>query len=551
MIHHSDHDAIVIGAGFGGMYALHRLRDDLGLRVRVYERGTDVGGTWYWNRYPGARCDVESMFYSYSFSEELEQEWEWTERFPAQSEILAYANHVADRFDLRRDIAFETSITAASFDSSGNRWLVETDRGERVSAAFLITTVGCLSASRVPEIPGLDEFAGETYHTGRWPKRGVDLTNKRVAVIGTGSSGIQAIPVIAREAGHLTVFQRTPHYSIPAGNRPLRADEVAEIKADYRRFRAECKVSPSGVPIKAPPIGSALEVPRDQGIAELDRRWENGGTSLMTTFQDTSRDAGANEVLAGYVRERIREMVKDPVTADLLTPTDYPIGAKRICLDTGYHATYNRDNVSLVSVRDTPIERVSSRGVVVDGAEHEVDVIVFATGYDAMTGPLNAIDIRGAGGRLLREEWAAGPRTYLGIASAGFPNLFMVTAPGSPSVLVNMIVSIEQHVDWIVDLLSHCRDHDVVRVEARPEAQNRWVEHVNELAAGTLYLKADSWYVGANVPGKPRVFMPYVGGMGPYRKACDDVAAQSYRGFTLSRADRDASVAHASPQATA
>ncbi|MFC5752414.1 flavin-containing monooxygenase [Actinomadura rugatobispora] len=533
MARHTDYDAIVIGAGFGGMYALHRLRDDLGMRVRVYERGTDVGGTWYWNRYPGARCDVESMFYSYSFSEELEQEWEWTERFPAQPEILAYANHVADRFDLRRDIAFGISVAAASFDASGNRWLVETGGGERASAPFLITAVGCLSASRVPAIPGLDDFAGETCHTGRWPERGVDLAGKRVAVIGTGSSGVQAIPVIAREAGHLTVFQRTPHFTIPAGNRPLRPDEVAGIKAEYRRLRAESRVSPSGVPLKEPPIGSALEVPREEGIAELDRRWKNGGTALMTTFSDTSRDIDANGVLAGYVRERIREAVADPATADLLTPADYPIGAKRICLDTGYYAAYNRDDVTLVSVRDTPIERITPRGVLVGGVEHEVDVIVFATGYDAMTGPLNAIDIRGACGRSLRDAWAAGPRTYLGIAAAGFPNLFMVTAPGSPSVLVNMIVSIEQHVDWVRDLLAHCREHGIVRVEARADAQDRWVEHVNELASRTLYPRADSWYVGANVPGKPRVFMPYAGGMGPYREACDDVAADSYRGFTL------------------
>jgi cyclohexanone monooxygenase len=529
-------DAVVIGAGFAGMYVLRRLRDELGLRVRVLERGDDVGGTWYWNRYPGARCDVPSMFYSYSFSEELEQEWVWTELYPAQPEILAYAAHVADRFDLRRDITFGTSVLAAEFDEATDTWTVETDDGARIRCRWLVSAVGCLSASRIPAITGLSDFRGETFHTGRWPHEGVDLVGKRVAVIGTGSSGVQAIPKIAEQAAHLTVFQRTPNFSLPARNRPLQPEEAADIKAEYRRYRAANAVSASGVP-GMPPVGKALEVPPAERAEVLATRWERGGTSLMTAFSDTARDEAANEVLADFVRDRIREIVRDPETAERLVPTDHPIGTKRICLDTDYFATYNRDDVTLVDVRATPIQRITPAGILVDGHEHAVDVIVFATGYDAMTGPLNAIDIRGVGGRPLQEEWAGGPRTYLGIASAGFPNLFMLTGPGSPSVLVNMFVSIEQHVDWVVDLIVHAREHGVVRVVAQAEDVERWVEHVNQRAAGTLYPKAASWYVGANIPGKPRVFMPYVGGMGPYRSTCDEVAAEGYRGFVLTHAD--------------
>jgi cyclohexanone monooxygenase len=527
-----DYDAIIIGAGFAGLYAMHRLRG-LGLRVHGYERGGDVGGTWYWNRYPGARCDVESMHYSYSFSRELEQEWEWTERFPAQPEILRYAGHVADRFGLRAGFSFGTTVTGADWDEAASLWSVATSSGQRVTARFLITAVGCLSASRVPGFPGLESFQGATYHTGQWPHEGVDFTGKRVAVIGTGSSGIQAIPVIAEQAVHLTVFQRTAAYSLPARNRPLRPDEVAAIKADYPAIRARNRVAPAGTPTPMPPVGKALEVPEDTRRAEFTRRWDVGGTTFMTTFTDTIRDAAANEVSAEFVRERIREIVRDPATAELLTPRDYPIGAKRICLDTGYYATYNRANVTLVSVRDTPIERITPAGVLVGGTEYEADAIVFATGYDAMTGPLNAIGIHGTRGQSLRDKWAAGPRTYLGIASAGFPNLFMLTAPGSPSVLANMIVSIEQHVDWVAGLLAYARGHGIAAVEAEAAAEDRWGAHVNELGAATLYPTAASWYMGANVPGKPRVFMPYVGGMGLYREECDSVAASGYAGFVL------------------
>jgi cyclohexanone monooxygenase len=527
-----DYDAIIIGAGFAGLYAMYRLRG-LGLTVHGFERGDDVGGTWYWNRYPGARCDVESMYYSYSFSPELEQEWEWTERFPAQPEILRYAGHVADRFGLRSGFSFGTTVTAADWDEAAGHWSVTTGDGQRVTARFLISAVGCLSASRVPDFPGLADFQGATYHTGQWPHEGADFTGKRVAVIGTGSSGIQAIPVIAEQAAHVTVFQRTPAYSLPARNRPLRPDEVAAVKADYPQIRARMRVAPGGTPTPMPPIGKALEVPSEKRHAEFMERWEAGGTTFMTTFTDTTRDAAANEVSAQFVRERIREIVRDPATADLLTPRDYPIGTKRICLDTDYWATFNRDNVTLVSVRDSPVEAITPAGILVGGTEYQADAIVFATGYDAMTGPLTEIGIRGAGGQLLRDKWAAGPRTYLGIASAGFPNLLMVTAPGSPSVLANMMVAIEQHVDWVTGLLAYARSHGIARVEAEAGHEDRWVEYVNELAATTLYPKAASWYMGANVPGKPRVFMPYIGGMGRYREECDKVAADGYPGFTL------------------
>ncbi|WP_216911083.1 flavin-containing monooxygenase [Nocardia noduli] len=531
-------DAVVIGAGFAGMYALHRLRDDLGLRARVFERGTDVGGTWYWNRYPGARCDVVSLFYSYSFSDELEKEWEWTELYPAQAEILAYANHVADRFDLRKDITFETSVESADYDEDSQEWVITTDRGERVAARFLITAAGCLSASRVPTFPGIDTFEGETYHTGRWPHEGVDFSGKKVAVIGTGSSGIQAIPQIAQQADHLTVFQRTPAFSLPARNRPLTAEEIADFKANFRERRAAARVAPSGVP-GTPPVGSAFSVTDQQREELLTDRWNLGGVEFLRVFNDTSINLEANEFSAEYVRDRIRDLIEDPATAEKLVPHGYPIGAKRICLDTDYYVTYNRDNVDLVSVRETPIEEVTPAGLRVGGTEYEFDVIVFATGYDAMTGPLNAIDIRGIDGQLLRDKWAAGPRTYLGIATANFPNLFMLTAPGSPSVLANMIISIEQHVDWVADLLVYLREHGYTRVEAVVDEEDKWVEHVNEVASHTLFPQGNSWYSGANIPGKARVFMPYVAGAGTYRKICDEVAADDYRGFTLSAATHE------------
>ena len=523
-------DAIVIGAGFGGMYMLKRLRDDLGLRVRGIEAGDGVGGTWYWNRYPGARCDVESIYYSYGFDAELEQDWTWTERYAAQPEILAYAEHVADRFALRNDITFGCRVLAASWDEADQTWSVECDDGQTLTSRYLVSAVGCLSVAQMPALPGQDEFAGQVLHTGQWPHEGVDLRGKRVAVVGTGSSGIQLIPQIAQEAAHLTVFQRTPHYSAPARNRPLTEEEVAEVKATYPAIRATIRTTSAGTALLPAETVAAALTPAEQHALLADR-WERGGPGIIGVFQDVMIDPDANEVVAAYFRRRIAEVVEDPEVAALLTPTDYPVGTKRICVDTDYFETYNRDNVTLVSVRKNPIERITAHGVVVDGVEHAADVLVYATGFDAMTGPLNRIDIRGTDGRLLRDKWAEGPRTYLGLAVHGFPNLFVITGPGSPSVLTNMITSIEQHVDFIADYLRHLRDAGVAAVEPTREAEEAWVERVNAAADRTLYPRAASWYVGANVPGKPRVFMPFVGGAGAYRLICDEVAADGYRGF--------------------
>ncbi|MWA07008.1 SidA/IucD/PvdA family monooxygenase [Actinomadura sp. LD22] len=513
------------------MYALRKLRDELGMDVHVVERGEDVGGTWYWNRYPGARCDAESIFYSYSFDADLQQEWTWTERFATQPEILDYCRHVADRFDLRRDITFGDSVVGAVFDESDDRWTVRLESGGVRRARFLVTAVGCLAASpRVPDVPGLDDFAGATYHTGRWPHEGVDFTGLRVAVIGTGSSGIQVIPEIAKQAAALTVFQRTPSYSVPARNRVFAEDEIARLKREYPALRAEARQTGGGSVLPLPP-GKAGDLSPEQQRAELRKRWELGGPGYMFAFADSMVDEKANAVAADFVREQIREIVRDQDVARLLCPTTYPIGAKRICVDTDYYATYNRDNVTLVDVSGSPIERVTPKGLEVGGHVHEVDAIVFATGYDAMTGPLLQLGLRGVGGRTLAEKWAAGPRTYLGLATADFPNLFMITAPGSPSVLTNMVASAEQHVDWIAAHLEALRAAGATRVEAEVEAEDAWVEQVNTAASFTLFPQGNSWYIGANVPGKPRVFMPYVGGYALYGQQIDEVARDGYRGF--------------------
>ncbi|MFB4280540.1 flavin-containing monooxygenase [Nonomuraea sp. MTCD27] len=526
------YDAVVVGAGFAGLYMLHRLRG-LGLSVRVFETGDGVGGTWYWNRYPGARCDVESMQYSYSFSPELEQEWEWTERYPSQPEILRYLEHVADRFDLRRDIRFGTRVTRAAYDETEHVWRVETDRGDRVAARHLVTAVGCLSAARVPDFPGAASFRGPSHHTGRWPHEGVDLTGLRVAVIGTGSSGIQSIPVIAEQAAHVTVFQRTPNYSVPAWNRPLEPEYQSWVKANYPGLRRAMRESHTGLLDPGNP-GSALEAGDEKRAREFEARWAKGGVTFLGAYGDIGISSEANEHAAEFVRAKIREIVADPEVAEKLSPRNHPLGTKRICVDTGYYATFNRPDVTLVDVREDPIVEITPTGVRTAAAEHPADVIVYATGYDAMTGPLLAIDITGKGGLSLRRKWEAGPRTYLGLMTAGFPNLFTVTGPGSPSVLSNMIVSIEQHVEWIADCVARLRAGGVAAIDADPLAEDAWMAHVNEIAGQTLFVRADSWYLGANIPGKPRVFMPYVGGVGVYREKCDQVAAAGYEGFVLS-----------------
>ena len=527
-------DAVVIGAGFSGLYMLRRLRDDLGLRVRVIEAGHGVGGTWYWNRYPGARCDAESIYYSYGFDDDLQQEWTWTERYASQPEILAYAEHVAEHFELTRDIVFGTRVTAARWNEMKHQWTVCCDDEELIGCRYLISAMGCLSAARIPSIPGQDLFSGESYHTGRWPRDGVDVTGKRVAVIGTGSSGIQAIPVLAEQAAQLTVFQRTAHYSVPARNRPLAQQEIAEVKATYPELRAVCRTTPAGTALDSAE-NTAADLTAEQRAAMLTEKWERGGPGIIGVFRDVMTDAGSNAVVADFVRARIAEVIDDPDVARLLSPTDYPIGTKRICVDTDYFATFNRDNVNLVSIKDTPIQRISPSGVLVDDVEYPADVIVYATGYDAMTGALDAIELHGRDGVSLKQKWADGPQTYLGVTAAGFPNFFVLTGPGSPSVLTNMMTSIEQHVDFVTDLLRHLETVGAATVEPEAPAERAWGEQVATAAGYTLYPRAESWYMGANVPGKPQVFMPYVGGCGGYRKICDDVAADSYRGFVIGR----------------
>ncbi len=534
-------DAVIVGAGFAGLYMLHRLRT-LGFSARVFEAGAGVGGTWYWNRYPGARCDVNSFEYSYSFSEELQQEWTWSERFSAQPEILAYANHVADRFDLRRDIQLETRVTAATFDETRGVWVVGTDRGERVEAPFCVMASGCLSAARAPDIPGMGSFKGPIYHTGQWPHERVDFTGLRVGLIGTGSSGIQTAPVVAQEAAQLTVFQRTPNFSIPARNTPTDPDREREWKAHYAEYRRRARETTAGV-LYEYNDWLALSFPEEERLRTYEERWAAGGVNFMRSFSDLMIDRKANDTAAEFVRSKIKATVRDPGVAERLMPHDHPIGTKRICIDSDYYATFNRDNVRLVDIRATPIEAITETGLRTSEEEFTLDSLILATGFDAMTGALSRIDIAGRGGRRLAAKWAEGPRTYLGLMIAGFPNLFTITGPGSPSTLANMVVTIEQHVEWIGDCIAFMRDRDLDLIEADPGAENAWVEHVNEVAHRTLFVLANSWYMGANIPGKPRIFMPYVGGFGAYRNKCIEVAEKNYEGFLLSARQRASSAA--------
>ena len=523
-------DAVIVGAGFAGMYMLHCLRE-LGFSARVFEAGSDVGGTWYWNRYPGARCDIESLQYSYSFSEELDQEWEWTERYAPQPDILAYANHVADRFDLRRDIRFDTRVTALAFDEAEKRWNVETDADQCCSARFCIMAVGCLSAANRPHFDGLDLFEGEVLHTGEWPHEPVDFSGKRVAVIGTGSSAIQSIPVIAAQAATLTVFQRTPNYAVPAWNAPLDPERVRAIKADYPGFRAKARSRPTGFyfPYNTRP---ALDSTPEERRRQYEESWGRGGLPFLGAFGDLLLDEAANDTAAEFAREKIRAVVEDPTTAELLCPHNV-FGCKRLCVDTGYYETYNLDHVTLVDVSERPIERFTAGGVVAHGAEYPADTAIFATGFAAMTGSFDRIRITGRGGLTLAEKWRAGPRNYLGLAIAGFPNFFTITGPGSPSVLANMIPSIEQHADWIADCLAHMRDIGARSIEAQEGNEDEWIAHVADVASISLRSTCSSWYVGANIPGRPRVFMPYIGGFPVYVQKCNEVLADGFEGFVL------------------
>ncbi len=520
-------DVIVVGAGFAGLYAVHALRE-LGLTCLGFEAAPDVGGVWYWNRYPGARCDVESMQYSFGFDEALQQEWCWTERFAPQAEILAYLRHVADRFDLRRHFRFGTPVASAMFDADRGVWEVRDDRGGVEAARFVVMASGGLSVTRLPDIPGADSFGGAVMHTGAWPTEPVDFTGLRVGVIGTGSSGIQAIPVIAGQAAQVTVFQRTPNFVIPARNQPLDSATQAGWKARYAEHRARAKQVGTFYEFSD---RSALSVSEAERQAEYDRRWAEGGVNFVHSFNDIYTHEPSNRTAADYVRAKIRAIVKDPVTAEKLCPQDHPLGAKRICVGSNYYETFNRPNVALVDLRADPIEAITPGGVRLRSGIVPLDMLVFATGYDALTGALMRIDIRGREGQSLSEKWRDGPVTQLGLMTAGFPNLFIVTGPGSPSVLVNMVVGIEQHIEWILRCILDLRaaGHDVI--EAEPEAERAWVRHVNEVADRTLFVKANSWYLGANIPGKPRVFMPYAGGIGPYRRRCDEVAAAGYVGF--------------------
>ena len=525
-----DFDVIIIGAGFAGMYMLHRMRE-MGLKSIVFEAGDGVGGTWYWNRYPGARCDVESVQYSYQFDKELEQEWTWSEKYSPQPEILKYANHVADRFKLRKDIRLNTRITSSNYDEEKAEWEVVTEQGDTYRSNFCIFATGCLSSYNLPKFEGIEDFSGATYHTGQWPHEGVDFSGLRVGVIGTGSSAIQSIPEIAKQATHLTVFQRTANYTIPARNAKLTEDYVRAVKDDYTGLRERARQKPAGYDIPLNPQ-SVLEVTEEEFKSEFQARWEKGGTQFLGAYGDLLLKAEANEKAAKFVKDMIRDTVDDPDVAELLCPTNI-IGCKRLCVDTDYYKTYNRPNVKLVDVSQKPIDKITSSGVAHQGIEYEFDAIVFATGFDAMTGALFNMDIRGREGRSLKEKWNGGPQTYLGLTTNGFPNMFTITGPGSPSVLTNMLPSIEQHVNFISDCISYMREHGHSKIEPELNAELDWGLHVNEVADLSLRSTCASWYVGANVPGKPRVFTPYIGGFPRYVERCKSVVANGYEGFSL------------------
>ncbi len=526
-------DVVVVGAGFAGLYAHYKFRE-LGLTAFGIEAAPDVGGTWYWNCYPGARCDVESLDYSYSFSPELLEEWTWSERFATQPEILKYANYVADKFDLRRDTVFETKVTSATFDEAANQWVVKTDRGDEVRGRYLLAAVGGLSVPKAPEIDGIEAFEGRWVQTGCWPHEPVDAKGKRIAVIGTGSSGIQCAPLLAQEAAHLTLFQRTPNFSVPAHNGPIDPAYEADVRADYVAHHKRNRMTKGGVPPRINTGVSAMSVSEEERRAKFEQAWDFGTFALQSVFNDTSSNPDSNAAAAAFVHDKIRSAVKDPALAEKLTPKSYPFGTKRLCLDTGYYDMFNRDNVSLVDIRETPIERITKSGIKTSDCERPFDLIVFATGFDAVTGPLFALNLTGAGGVTLKDAWKDGPQSYLGLMVAGFPNLFTVNGPSSPSVLANMMQTIEHHVDWITDCIAYADKNGFARVEADKEAQVAWAYEVANMANTTLYPKANSWYMGANVPGKPRVFLMFIGGLDRYVERCDTIVSEGYTGFKFS-----------------
>jgi len=523
-------DVLIVGAGFGGLYALHKLRG-MGFKAGVLEAAPSVGGTWWANRYPGARVDIQSLEYSYSFSEPLQQQWCWSERYASQPELLRYANHVADRFELRRDIELNTRVVAAHFDEAAALWRVHSDDGRSWSARFIVMAIGPLSTPNTPGFDGLASFEGPVLHSAAWPHEPVDFIGRDVAVVGTGSSAVQMIPIIAQQARTLTVFQRTAAYAVPAHNGPLDAEREALIKADYAGFRARnrrmragfgCELSPHPLP--------TLQVSEQERDTLFEERWQIGGFSLLGAFVDTLTDPRANEACAEFVRGKIRQIVRDPIVAATLCPTP-PIGCKRLCVDTGYYDTYNRSNVTLVDVSRDPIDAITPSGLLAGGREYNFDTLVLATGFDAFTGPLTRIDLRGRAGLHIRDKWRGGPLNYLGLTVAGFPNLFNLVGAGSTSAFTSVIVSIEHHVDWIAECIAWLDTHGRTTIEASVEAEARWVELVNTIAQHTVLLSCNSWYLGANIPGKARIFMPMAGGFPAYAERCAAVAADGYAGF--------------------
>jgi cation diffusion facilitator CzcD-associated flavoprotein CzcO len=529
----TDYDAVIVGAGFSGLYQLHRLRDKHGLSVKVIEKADDVGGTWYWNRYPGAQCDSESHVYCYSFNEDILEEWQWSERYPSQPEVLEYLRFVADELDLRKDIEFDTEVTSASFDDTDGQWQVETDDGSTVTSQFFVTAVGCLSEPWVPDFDNRDSFEGEAYHTGRWPHDGVDFTDKRVAVIGTGASGIQVIPKVAEEdIEHLTVFQRTPNYAIPARDRPLEDEDWDEIQKNYNEILEAAHENGFGHPFE-PAYQTAEDRPMEEVREILEPRWKEGGFRFMLTFEDLVFNPETNEKVSQFIREKIEGTVEDPALAEKLVPRGHYYATKRPPLHTNYYETFNKSHVSLVDVTEDPVERVTPEGIQTGDGHREFDMIIYATGFDAMTGTLLNMDITGRDGLTLDDKWEDGPQTYLGLGVHGFPNMFTITGPQSPSVLSNMPVSIEHHVEWVADALNHFAENDVRLVEPTKEAEEAWTAHNTEVAQQTLYPTADSWYMNRNIEDKPTVFTPYIGGVDVYHQTIQEVAQKGYEGFEL------------------
>ncbi len=525
-------DAIVIGAGVGGLYQMYRLRQ-LGLKIKCFEHGSGVGGTWYWNRYPGARFDSESYTYGYSFSEELLQEWDWKEHFSGQPENERYLNYVADKFDLKRDIQFNSRVVAAKYDEAANCWEVQLEDGSKTRTRFLITAVGILSAHNIPDFAGIESFNGESFHTSRWPKEKVDFTGKRVGVIGTGATAVQLITEIAKEVGHLTVFQRTANYCAPLRNGLVDAETQAKIKASYPEIFKRTRETFAGFIHDFDPR-SVFDVSPEERQARFEELWAQPGFSKwLGNFSDVLTNKEANELFAEFVRNKIRERVKDPVMAEKLVPKDHPFGTKRVPLESGYYEQFNRDNITLVDLKQSPIERITPKGVKTSDTEYELDVIIYATGFDAVTGPLTRIDIRGLDGQSLKEKWADGPQTYLGIQVAGFPNLFTLVGPHNGATFCNMPRCIEQNVEWVGDCLRYMYEKGYERIEATPEAEEAWTEHANQVAEGSLLTQTDSWFMGANIQGKKKTVLMYLGGPKAYRIKCDEVVAKDYEGFAL------------------